>query len=108
MSSGYPCESPLSRTVTFSMTPSPAFWRKFVEGNGLACELSLIVIGPCGFVTLNCPKAEPVIKQSATHKSTQLIMLRFVFELGFMIRRYAYLFNEQENKRDRRRPFPLR
>ena len=62
-----------------------------VEGNGDAVVLSLIVIGP-ELVTLNCPKALAVIKKNAEHNSTQLILLRLGFELGFMIRRYAILF----------------
>ena len=64
-----------------------------VDGNGDAVLLSLIVIGPVELVTLNCPKALAVIKKDATHTSTQLIVLRLGFELGFMIRRYAILFD---------------
>ena len=63
-----------------------------VDGNGVAVLLSLIVIGPVELVTLTCPKALALIKKDATHNSTQLIILRLGFELGFMIRRYAILF----------------
>ena len=73
------------------MTPVRAL-TLLVDGYGEAEELSLIVMAPPWLTTTTCPKELAVIKKDATHNSTQLIVLRLGFELGFMIRRYAILF----------------